>query len=170
MELHGKDISVLENSQSFFGGAGSIYIRQSNKQGIYTVRSLEELTNVIIPHFDKHPLLTQKKVDFLFFKSIVELMNNKEHRAPEGLVKIISLRASMNKGLSEGGHAATYSSPFPPYPPSLLPSRRRVTEGLGKTMGWGPVVSPGILIVDRRTADLRASPQSSFGVKDTKLS
>ena len=69
-----------------------------------------------------------------------------------------------------GARAATYSSPFPPYPPPLLPSRRRVTEGLGKTMGWGPVVSPGILIVDRRTADLRASPQSSFGVKDTKLS
>jgi hypothetical protein len=100
MELQGKDMLVLKNLQSFFG-VGSIYERQKNKQGIYFVRTLEDLTNVIIPHFNKYHLLTKKYADFVLFKAIVELMNKKEHLTDEGVIKIISLRASMNKGLSE---------------------------------------------------------------------
>jgi hypothetical protein len=100
MELQGKDMLVLKNLQYFFG-VGSIYERQKNKQGIYFIRSLEDLTNVIIPHFNKYHLLTKKYADFVLFKAIVELMNKKEHLTDEGVIKIISLRASMNKGLSE---------------------------------------------------------------------
>ena len=122
----------------------------------YLVVRFSDIYDKIIPFFQKHRVIGEKSKDFSDFCRVAELMKTQTHLTLEGL--------------DQGGHAATYSSPFPPYPPSLLPSRRRVTEGLGKTMGWGPVVSPGILIVDRRTADLRASPQSSFGVKDTKLS
>lgn len=52
-------------------------------------------------HFIKYPLLTQKRVDFLLFKSVVELINRKEHLTTEGLHKIVSIRASINNGLSE---------------------------------------------------------------------
>jgi len=48
----------------------------------------------------KYPLLTQKRVSFLLFKDIVELMKNKEHLTPKGLHVIMSIRASMNKGIS----------------------------------------------------------------------
>jgi hypothetical protein len=61
---------------------------------------MKGLTNVIIPHFDKYPLLTQKRADFLLFKSIVELINKKEHLNMEGLRKILSIKASINRGLS----------------------------------------------------------------------
>lgn len=33
----------------------------------YEVRSIKELTKVIIPHFDKYPLLTKKRADFELF-------------------------------------------------------------------------------------------------------
>jgi len=55
----------------------------------------------IIPHFNKYPLLTKKEKDFLLFKEIVNLLNNKIHFTLEGIQKIVNLRASINKGLSE---------------------------------------------------------------------
>jgi LAGLIDADG endonuclease len=49
----------------------------------------------------RYSLLTQKRVDFILFKSIIDLINRKEHLTMAGLKKIISIRASMNKGLSD---------------------------------------------------------------------
>lgn len=51
---------------------------------IYAVKSLKDLHNVIIPHFTKYPLLTQKRADFELFKLVVELMMNKEHLTQKG--------------------------------------------------------------------------------------
>lgn len=63
------------------------------------VRTINEL-KVIIDHFDKYPLITQKKADFFLFKEIVDLMVGKEHLTTEGLHKILAIKASMNRGLS----------------------------------------------------------------------
>jgi hypothetical protein len=60
---------------------------------------LKDLIKVIIPHFIKYPLITQKHVDFLLFKQVVELMNRKEHQTKEGLGKIVNIRAS-SEGLN----------------------------------------------------------------------
>ena len=65
----------------------------------FRVYKLDDILNVIIPHFDDYPLLTQKRADFLLFKAIVDLMNKKEHLQIEGLKKIVNLKASLNKGL-----------------------------------------------------------------------
>lgn len=63
------------------------------------VRTLKEL-RVVIDHFDKYPLLTQKRADFELFKLIVEIMSRKDI-TQEDLQEIINIRASMNKGLSD---------------------------------------------------------------------
>ena len=39
-------------------------------------------------------------MDFLLFKTILELMKTKKHHTNEGLTEIISIKASMYKGLS----------------------------------------------------------------------
>lgn len=65
------------------------------------VQSIKDLTNVIILHFDKYPLVGDKQADFLLFKSIVELMAQKKHLTIKGLHEIVSIRASMNRGLSD---------------------------------------------------------------------
>jgi len=71
----------------------------------FTVKSLKDLP-VIIDHFSKYPLLTQKRADYVLFKRVVDLMKRREHLTPEGLKKIVSLRAAMNNGLSEKQKAA----------------------------------------------------------------
>jgi len=71
-----------------------------NKALIYQVHNLNEITKAIIPHFENYPLITQKQSDFLLFKEIVKLMEKNEHLTEDGLVKIINLKASSNKGLS----------------------------------------------------------------------
>lgn len=63
IELHGKDINLLNRIKSFFG-VGSISIRKRDNQVLYTVSSLNDLINVIIPHFEQYPLITQKQADF----------------------------------------------------------------------------------------------------------
>jgi hypothetical protein len=67
----------------------------------YRVNKLKDILEIIIPHFDKYPLATQKLADYMLFKEIVSLMKNKEHLTLDGLNKILSYKASLNLGLSE---------------------------------------------------------------------
>jgi hypothetical protein len=67
----------------------------------YRVGSLKDLTQVVLPHFDKYPLITQKLADYELFKQAVKLIDNKEHLTTEGLQKIVNLVASINNGLSD---------------------------------------------------------------------
>ena len=77
----------------------------------YSVSSVKDLVKTIIPHFLKYPLvhlrndkqmlLTQKGADFILFKQIVDLMENKAHLTIEGINQIINIKAAMNLGLSE---------------------------------------------------------------------
>jgi hypothetical protein len=90
----------LNKIKSFFG-VGIIKINNSRKSVSYRVQSYKDLNNVIIPHFEKYPLISQKQADFLFFKSVIELMNNKDHLTTEGFNKILAIKASMNLGLSK---------------------------------------------------------------------
>jgi len=98
IELHKKDLLLLSRIQAFFN-VGAIYKHRSNV--VYHVQSFNDLLNVIIPHFIKYPLLTQKGSDFLLFKIVVNILKTKQHTSIEGLQNIINIRASMNKGLSK---------------------------------------------------------------------
>ena len=52
-------------------------------------------------HLDKFPLLTQKYGDYKLFKQAYKLVLNKEHLTPQGLRKIVAIKASLNLGLSD---------------------------------------------------------------------
>lgn len=99
ISLHKKDRAILECIQKYFNGAGSIYMEESRNSVKYRVASFKELT-LIIEHFNKYPLITQKLADYLLFKNAVELINRKEHLTLEGLNQIVSIRATMNNGLT----------------------------------------------------------------------
>lgn len=95
-----------------FGGVGNISnVKDSIK---YRVTSIKDLT-VIIDHFDKYPLITQKRVDYELFKQAFYLISRKEHLTKEGLEKLIVLKASINRGLSDELKAA-----FPDIIPSSV--------------------------------------------------
>jgi LAGLIDADG DNA endonuclease family protein len=98
--LHKKDKSTLELIKFYFDNKGNI-LKQSKDSLEYRVGSLQDINNIIIPHFDKYPLISKKKADFILFKQIINLINNKEHLTLEGLQKIVALKASLNLGLSD---------------------------------------------------------------------
>lgn len=57
----------------------------------YNVAELEDIFNIIIPHFDKYPLLTSKNLDYLDFKKVAYILRNKLD-----LDEIISIKNNMN--------------------------------------------------------------------------
>ena len=108
---HKKDLDLIKSIQSSLGGVGNIHSK-SNKDLIQLrVVSLDQITNVIIPHFEKYPLLTQKRADFELFKRAVNIMNTKGHLTSKGLQEIVSIKSSMNKGLS--GMSSELKEAFP---------------------------------------------------------
>lgn len=106
IELHKKDIYILYMFKNFFN-AGSIIerVRDGKPSAIYSVQSIKILYKIIIPHFKKYPLLTQKKIDFILFNDAVEILYTNKHLNGYTLSdvnKILALKSCMgkNKGLS----------------------------------------------------------------------
>ena len=97
IELHVKDLGLLRLIQNYLK-VGNIKIFKD--KATYYVNALKDL-EIIINHFEQYPLLSKKHEDFLLFKDVILLMVNKEHLTEEGLLKIVSMRASLNKGLSD---------------------------------------------------------------------
>jgi hypothetical protein len=92
-------LDLILNLQKYFKGVGKIVIFKETCT--YRVDKLKDILEVIIPHFDKYPLVTQKLADYILFKKIVNLMVNKEHLTLDGLKTILSFKSSLNLGLSE---------------------------------------------------------------------
>lgn len=84
---------------------GSVYNLGSSAVLAYKVQSVKDLASVI-KHLDKYPLITHKLADYLLFKEVVGMMQLKEHLTQEGLEKIVAIKASINKGLSDELRAA----------------------------------------------------------------
>jgi hypothetical protein len=110
ISLHSKDINLLEQLQTFFG-CGLIVKKNKRCEISLRINSIQDLNNLIIPHFLIYPLLSQKAADFNLFKQIIDLILSKAHLTEEGLLKIINIRASMNRGLSDlqKSHFSNYS-------------------------------------------------------------
>lgn len=89
---HKRDVKLLHNIKAFFGCG---VVRTNNKDRdvmCYRVRNSEHLSTIIIPFFEKHELKSLKRVDFLSFRKVVHLMENKQHLTEEGLEKIIAIK------------------------------------------------------------------------------
>ena len=114
--LHKKDLDLLKSIKAYFGNVG--IISENNKENMcaFRISSPKQILDYVIPHFDNYPLITQKQADYILFKNIVELMLKKEHLNSEGLKKIISIRASLNLGLSD-----TLKEAFPDTKPVIRP-------------------------------------------------
>ena len=98
IKLHKKDLSILEDIKK------TLHIGKIRKSGEncvqYVVESFKEL-QVIVNHFDKYPLVTAKVTDFLLFKQCFEMIKNGEHLTEEGFLKIVTLKSSLNWGISD---------------------------------------------------------------------
>jgi hypothetical protein len=83
----------------------------------YSVQSARDIAKVIIPHFEKYPLITKKRADYLLFKQAINIILQGQARSSiEGINSIINIKGSMNKGLSD-----KLKNHFPTYLPVLRP-------------------------------------------------
>jgi len=119
ISLHKRDRALLELIKTSLG-VGTITER-SDGHIKYSVGSLKDL-KVIIDHLNKYPLITQKLADFILFKQAYVLIENKEHLTEEGLLKIVSIKASLNLGLSEKLREAF---------PNIISANRPIIESVG---------------------------------------
>jgi len=95
--LNKKDIDILEDIK-YSLGVGRIYT--SRTKVFYRVENFKEL-QVIVDHFDSYPLVTVKKMDYNLFKECFNIIKDKKHLTNEGLLKIVQIKSSLNRGLSE---------------------------------------------------------------------
>ena len=65
---------------------------------ILTVSKFSEIRDKIIPFFDQFPLHGAKRLDYLDFLKIANLMEGKLHLTEEGLDQIRKIKDGMNTG------------------------------------------------------------------------
>ena len=95
------DVKVLESIRLFFG-----YLKPK-----YDITSLNECKKVrsvsryivygdssITDFLDKHPMFTRKNLDYLDWKDLITLKENKAYKTEKGLESMISLKKGMNTG------------------------------------------------------------------------
>jgi hypothetical protein len=83
--MHERDRPLILWIKKFYDDIG--YISKPNNYSIveFRVSILNDIINVIIPHFDKYTLITKKYYDYIIVKQINLLMLNKVHNTLEGL-------------------------------------------------------------------------------------
>lgn len=92
---HSRDQELMKGLIEFFN-CGSIIVNQ--KFVDYHTTKFSDLTEIIMPFFEKYPIIGVKYLDFLGFVEVANLMKGKKHLTAEGLNKILAVKAGMNKG------------------------------------------------------------------------
>ena len=92
---HERDFKLLHALKKFFG-CGVVRRNHGNRFEL-RIRKIEHLATIVIPFFQKYPLLTQKKFDFLSFRKIILKMQKGEHLTRDGVEKILAIAKTMNR-------------------------------------------------------------------------
>ena len=77
-------------------GCGNIRPDRSDRTIKYEVRSVPELVQKIIPHFQSYPMLSSKQADFERFAQIVFRINEKQHLTENSFREIANLAQGLN--------------------------------------------------------------------------
>lgn len=86
---------VLDNIAQYFG-CGKVSTNLKTHSAEYLVERIEELQNIIIPHFLNYPVFCAKLHAFKLFSQIVSVLSTKEKRTIEGRIELLKMALSMN--------------------------------------------------------------------------
>jgi hypothetical protein len=96
-----KSVHALHQLEQFFmcGQVGRHTRHDNHRERLcrYTVRRLSDLSNLIIPFFEEHPLVTAKADDFKTFAVIVRMMDSGLHLRADGMFQIAEMTQTMNR-------------------------------------------------------------------------
>jgi hypothetical protein len=73
------------------------YIYTTENAVNFQITNFTDIMNIIIPFFEQYPIEGIKKLDYVDFKTVGDLMLNKEHLTQSGLDKIIKIQSNMNR-------------------------------------------------------------------------
>ncbi len=95
LSLNKRDLKLLKEVQAYFS-CGGIRFSRSDGTYKYEVRSLLNLVEKVIPHFERYPLQGSKAGDFERFSQICQMMRANLHLSRKYLPQIIELAYGMN--------------------------------------------------------------------------
>jgi len=95
LSQHVRDLALMQSLVSTLD-CGNIYV--DNELVNFKITQFKDLTDKVLPFFQKYPLLGVKSKDFEDFCKVAELMQNKAHLTVEGLDQIRIIKAGMNTG------------------------------------------------------------------------
>jgi hypothetical protein len=81
-------------------GCGRVEENPKAAMSYFVVSKFNDITDIIIPFFDKYPIQGVKSLDYLNFKEIASryaLMKEKVHLNIEGIEKIKRIKSKMNR-------------------------------------------------------------------------
>lgn len=94
-----QSLELLELIQKYFKGVGNINIvPTSHNKKIYRfkISKIKDMVDIVLPHFEKYPLLGSKRLNYLDFREGILLINSKEHLTLEGIEKLKLIIKKMN--------------------------------------------------------------------------
>jgi len=94
---HSRDALLLAKLRKPLG-CGNFIEDSKTQVCIISITKLSDLLLKIIPLFNEYPLQGSKKLDFMDFFNIAELLKNKAHFSEQGLDLILKIKNGMNKG------------------------------------------------------------------------
>ena len=80
---------------------GYITLDHKRQKANYVISSQEALLGVLVPIFDSFHLNTTKYLNYIAFREVINMRTTKDHLTPKGRVRILCLKASMNKARTE---------------------------------------------------------------------
>lgn len=96
---HSRDLKLMEKIVEYFG-SGKIYKYGGKSALSLTIVDFTEITNTIVPFFNKNPIIGIKLYDYLDWCKIHSLMINRSHFTVEGINSIRKIKSGMNMGRS----------------------------------------------------------------------
>jgi hypothetical protein len=97
LSLNEKDLQLLRDLQAFFG-CGWIRASKTDRTFKYEARAVNDLLDLIVPHFERHPLRGSKAKSFAAFADVCRMIEQGDHLRRDGLRSIIDVAYGMNLG------------------------------------------------------------------------
>ena len=73
------------------------HLYQTDKTVTLYFRNFSDIINIIIPFFEKYPILGIKSLDFADFKKVADIVKTQNHLNQEGFNKVVKINSTMNQ-------------------------------------------------------------------------
>jgi hypothetical protein len=97
LSLNEKDLGLLEDLRAFFK-CGWIRESTGDRTFKYEARAIRDLTQVILPHFERFPLRGYKARSCAGFSAVCRLVEQGDHLQRDGLREIVGIAYQTNLG------------------------------------------------------------------------